>query len=146
MATAAAGKKLEWLIIVPDHEGVIEKRLEVRAYVCIPLNWIAANLGSRKHLEGVKPLHSENKIIMGGAMFSHPPKDGEEPLPMVGSALLAYAESKEEVMKILENDIYNKNGVWDLSKVQIWPFKSAVRSDISTTSDLHPVQSVRQGA
>lgn len=130
MATAAAGKKLEWLIILPDHEGVIEKRLEVRA----------------KHLEGVKPLHSENKIIMGGAMFSHPPKDGEDPLPMVGSALLAYAESKEEVMEMIENDIYNKNGVWDLSKVQIWPFKSAVRSDISTTSDLHPSQSARQGA
>lgn len=32
MATAAAGKRLEWLIILPDHEGVIEKRLEVRAY------------------------------------------------------------------------------------------------------------------
>ena len=37
MATAAAGKKLEWLVIIPDHEGVIEKRLEVRAYV-IPLS------------------------------------------------------------------------------------------------------------
>jgi hypothetical protein len=37
MATAAAGKKLEWLIIIPDHEGVIEKRLEVRAYVLEPM-------------------------------------------------------------------------------------------------------------
>lgn len=99
-----------------------------------------------KHLEGVKPLHSENKIIMGGAMFSHPPKEGEQPLPMVGSALLAYAESQEEVMEMLKNDIYAKSGVWNLDKVQIWPFKSAVRSDITTTSDLHPVQSVQQGS
>jgi uncharacterized protein YciI len=99
-----------------------------------------------KHLEGVTPLHKENKIIMGGAYFSHPPKEGETPPPMIGSALLAYAESEEEVRKMLENDIYTNSGVWDLSKVQIWPFKSAVRSDISTTSDLHPTQSAKQGA
>jgi uncharacterized protein YciI len=100
----------------------------------------------RKHLEGIKPLHNENRIIFGGAMFSHPPKEGEDPLPMVGSALLAYAETKEEVLEIIKRDIYNTSGVWDLSKIQIWPFKSALRSDITTTSDLHPVQTSKQSA
>lgn len=93
----------------------------------------------------MKPLHKENRIIMGGAMFSHPPKEGEEPLPMVGSALLAYAETKEEVLEIVKNDIYSTSGVWDLSKVQIWPFKSAIRSDLSSTSDLHSTQVAQQG-
>ncbi|KIW05316.1 hypothetical protein, variant 2 [Verruconis gallopava] len=117
MATST-GKKLEWLAVIPDHEGAIQKRLEVRS----------------KHLEGVMPLHAENKIVMGGAFFSHPPAEGETPPPMIGSALVVYAETKEEVMQILEKDIYNTSGVWDLSKIQIWPFKSAVRSDISATA------------
>ena len=99
-----------------------------------------------KHLEGVLPLHERNKIIWGGAMFSHPPADGEDPPPMVGSALLVYASSKEEVLELLKNDIYSKNDVWNLEKMQIWPFRSAVRSDLSSTSDLHPVQSNVQGS
>jgi uncharacterized protein YciI len=103
-------------------------------------------LSYRKHLENVMPLHKENRVILGGAMFSHPPQDGESPPPMVGSALLAYAETKEEVMEIVKNDIYATSGVWDLNKIQIWPFKSAIRSDLSTTSDLHPTQqSVKKG-
>lgn len=77
-------------------------------------------------------------------MFSHHPKEGEDPLPIVGSTLLVYAETKEEVLEIIKKDIYNTSGVWDLSKMQIWPFKSAVRSDITTTSDLHPVQDAKQ--
>ena len=41
--------------------------------------------------------------------------------------MLAYAESKEEVLAKLSEDEYAKNGVWDLDKVQIWPFRSALR-------------------
>lgn len=77
---------------------------------------------------------------MGGAMFSHKPAEGETPPPMVGSAMLMYAETREEVVDILKSDIYARSGVWDMDKMQIWPFKSAVRSDLSSTSDLHPMQ------
>jgi hypothetical protein len=64
--------------------------------------------------------------------MSKPPVDGETP-PLIGSAMLAYAETKEEVIEKLKNDIYTKEGVWDWDKVQIWPFRSAIRSDISAT-------------
>jgi uncharacterized protein YciI len=86
------------------------------------------------------PLHKENRVIMGGAMLSHPLLEGENPPPMVGSALIVFAESKEEAMEIVKNDIYTTSGVWNLDKIQIWPFKSAIRSDLSSTSDLHPTQ------
>src|SRR5580700_6569948 len=33
MATAAATAKTDWLIIVPDHTGVLDKRMEVRPYI-----------------------------------------------------------------------------------------------------------------
>jgi hypothetical protein len=47
--------------------------------------------------------------------------------------MLAYAETKEEVLEKIRTDIYAESGVWDLSKVQIWPFRSAIRSDISAS-------------
>lgn len=106
---------MEWLVILPDHEGAVEKRVEVRP----------------KHLEAIAPLHKSNFWLLGGAFFHHPPAEGESPPPFAGSAMLAYAETKEEVMEKVKSDIYATSGVWDLSKVQIWPFKSAIRSDIS---------------
>lgn len=34
-SSAAVPKKFEWLVILPDHEGAIEKRLAVRPYVTL---------------------------------------------------------------------------------------------------------------
>lgn len=48
------------------------------------------------------------------------PKDDQpSSLDFAGSTVVAVAESKEEVLKILENDVYAKEGVWDLSKVNL---------------------------
>lgn len=66
-------------------------------------------------------------------------------LKIEGSALVAYASSKEEILETLKRDVYADNGVWDFSKVsyfgmrklfgegpdarqiQIYPFKCAFR-------------------
>jgi hypothetical protein len=32
-ASTSAGRKYEWLVVVPDFPGALEKRLEVRPYV-----------------------------------------------------------------------------------------------------------------
>ena len=61
-----------------------------------------------------------------GAMLEEPIKEGETPR-MKGSACLIGAKTREEVVERLKQDIYVKDGVWDLGKVQIIPFKSAVR-------------------
>jgi hypothetical protein len=44
------------------------------------------------------------------------PKEGEQ-MKMLGSAMVASASSKEELLEILKNDIYAKSEVWDLDKV-----------------------------
>ena len=49
-------------------------------------------------------------------MLEEVPKEGED-LKFQGSALIALASSKEEVLEKLKEDVYVKNGVWDLSKV-----------------------------
>ena len=53
---------------------------------------------------------------MGGGFLEDVPEEGQ-PLKMKGSVMLALAESKEQVMKEIEEDVYFKNEVWDRSKV-----------------------------
>jgi hypothetical protein len=38
-------------------------------------------------------------------------------MKIIGSAMVALAATKEEVVERLKIDVYNANGVWDLSKV-----------------------------
>lgn len=39
-------------------------------------------------------------------------------MKIIGSAMVALAATKEEVVERLKADVYNANGVWDLSKVR----------------------------
>ena len=61
-------------------------------------------------------------------MLEEPIKDGDSgPPKMKGSAMLIGAKTQAEVVERLKKDIYVTSGVWDLEKVQIIPFKSALR-------------------
>jgi hypothetical protein len=61
-------------------------------------------------------------------MLEEPIKEGDSgPPKMKGSAMLIGAKTKEEVVERLQKDVYVEGGVWDLSKVQIIPFRSALR-------------------
>ena len=61
-------------------------------------------------------------------MLEEPIKEGDAgPPKMKGSAMLIGARTEEEVVQRLKSDVYVEGGVWDLSKVQIIPFKSALR-------------------
>ncbi|KAK7190815.1 hypothetical protein DPSP01_007915 [Paraphaeosphaeria sporulosa] len=108
MASSAAPLQ-EWLVIAPDFEGALEKRLAVRG----------------EHLAGLKK-DDESFWLWGGAMLEEPITEGQAP-KMKGSAMLIGASSREEVVERLKKDVYVKGEVWDWSKVQIIPFKSALR-------------------
>jgi len=72
-------------------------------------------------------------VSLGGAFLSAHPKEGEAP-DMKGSVIVLNAPTKEEVISILEGDIYTKSGVWDVSNAQIMPFKTAIRSSMGTAA------------
>lgn len=55
--------------------------------------------------------------------------EGEGP-NIKGSIMLAFAETKEDVIKALQDDVYFEEGVWDWKKAQIHPFKSAFRQPL----------------
>ena len=46
--------------------------------------------------------------------------EGEGP-KIKGSIMLAFAETKEDVIKALQDDVYFEEGVWDWKKAQIHP-------------------------
>ena len=58
-----------------------------------------------------------------GAILSEPISDPQNP-QITGSVMLAVAESKEEVVRQLKEDIYFKSGVWDWDRVQVYPVSS----------------------
>jgi hypothetical protein len=51
-----------------------------------------------------------------GALLDEVPKD-KDGLKIQGSAMVAVASSKEEVLERLKKDVYAKNDVWDFNKV-----------------------------
>ena len=57
--------------------------------------------------------------------------EGEGPR-IKGSIMLAFAESKEDVIKALHDDVYFKEGVWDWKKAQIHPVCEVPRSHNSS--------------
>ena len=98
------------LCIIPDLPNA--PRLEVRP----------------AHMEGaVKSAVNGDFIVMGGAYLTHhpaPPADGsplaDRDIPFAGSAMVVIAESREEVMRKIQEDPYTKGGVWDADNARVW--------------------------
>ncbi|POS76024.1 hypothetical protein DHEL01_v205575 [Diaporthe helianthi] len=102
----------EWLVVIPDKPGALAKRLEVRP----------------QHFEGLTKLKESGKFKMGGAVLEEMPPDDEiSSMKFSGSTLMVVAESKQEVIDLIKDDVYVKSGVWDFEKAQIWPAKIAFR-------------------
>lgn len=49
---------------------------------------------------------------------------------MMGSVMLVTADSEEEVRRLAAEDVYTKSGVWDIERITIWPFRTAVRKGV----------------
>ncbi|KLJ06031.1 hypothetical protein EMPG_10557 [Blastomyces silverae] len=98
--TSTAKAKNEYMVIVPDKEGALQKRIEVRS----------------AHLANLQPILDSGFLKLGGAMLESHPEEGQTP-PMKGSMLVVVAESPEAVREQLSKDIYATSGVWDIDNV-----------------------------
>ncbi|RFU23568.1 hypothetical protein B7463_g12771, partial [Scytalidium lignicola] len=110
--SSAAPAKYEWLVVIPDQADGLQRRLAVRP----------------DHFKDLKANIDNGFYRMGGAILEEVPKDDN--LAFQGSTLIAWASSKEEVLEKVESDVYAKNNVWDLSKIQIYPLKCAFRTGL----------------
>ncbi|KAM0689704.1 hypothetical protein Q7P36_010575 [Cladosporium allicinum] len=110
LSTRTMAPKQEWMVILPDYTGKLAERNQVRA----------------DHLKHTGPDVESGLIVLGGAMLEEPIKEGVPP-KMKGSVLMCVADTEEEVWERVKKDVYYEKGVWDKEKVQIFPFKSAIR-------------------
>ncbi|ODQ82014.1 hypothetical protein BABINDRAFT_32382 [Babjeviella inositovora NRRL Y-12698] len=107
----------EWLVVVRDTP--VNNRMEHRP----------------QHFADSPPKFTANggKVIMGGGIFNSDKPlvaDGSQPLPpFAGSAFVIRAESKQEVIDFLKQDVYAREKVWDMDNLEIWPYLCAYREE-----------------
>ncbi len=69
------------------------------------------------HLEGARTLAADGVMHLGGALLD--PEGG-----MIGSALVLEAEDEAAARRLLEADVYHREGVW--RSYEVYPFRRAV--------------------
>lgn len=69
------------------------------------------------HLDGIRPLVDDGRMVIGGAIL-----DAEG--TMRGSMMVLEADDEAEARRIVEADIYVREGVW--VRWEIHPFRRAV--------------------
>lgn len=79
-----------------------------------------------EHLAGIPPLVEQGKLVCAGAIYNEPKEpDGER--TFAGSHLQIVADTKEEALELIHNDVFAKNGIWDLDNIVLYQFGCAVR-------------------
>lgn len=109
-STAKMPKK-EFLCLLPDKPNVLEQR----------------KIAGPLHHEQIKPQIASGTLVVGGGMYEEHPVEGK-PARQTGSMIIYAAESVDEVWEVIRSDAYTAHGVWDLDKVQVIPYVSAVRT------------------
>lgn len=98
-------KKIEWLVIIYDKQPV-NLRLAFRA----------------EHLSKIPGKIQQGNITSCGPIFEDETKE-----KFLGSSFTILAESRPEVLRVLQNDVYTKEGVWDFNNVVIHPYLPVFR-------------------
>ncbi|CCC70825.1 hypothetical protein NCAS_0F03410 [Naumovozyma castellii] len=79
-----------------------------------------------QHLAAIPALVEQGKLVCAGAIYNEPKSEGEAPT-FAGSHLQIIADTKEEALAIVMNDIFAKEGIWDTDNIIIYRFGCAVR-------------------
>ncbi|KAG5919716.1 hypothetical protein E4U42_006432 [Claviceps africana] len=133
---SSTAKTREFLVIIPDKPGVKDKRLEVRpthlknmtplvesgdykmggAY---PSNILSGQRTGRRRRDATQPL---TECAVGALLNSVPVGGDPASFDFMGSTIVCKAETKEQVLEQLKNDVYVTSGVWDLEKLVSYPW------------------------
>jgi len=91
---------MQYLVIAYDKKDALNRRLETR----------------EAHIQNIKRLMAEGKIINAGALMS-------DDTNMMGSTLFIDFDTKEDIDEWLTNEPYIKNDVWDMSNFNMISMK-----------------------
>ncbi|AMD22030.1 HGL310Wp [Eremothecium sinecaudum] len=74
-----------------------------------------------EHIKTISPLFKQGKIKCGGPIFKEV-VDGEAS-EIIGANIVFETDNKEEVIEIFQNDVFVKEGIWDLDTLILHPVK-----------------------
>ncbi|KAG1765822.1 hypothetical protein EDD22DRAFT_774739 [Suillus occidentalis] len=108
-STPSLSKFVVW---APDYadEGALQRRLAVRP----------------AHLENIKKLVSQGILRLGGGFMTPESVNaaaGDK--KFLGSCIIYEGENIDDVRKLVEEDVYYKNDVWDKEKLVVLPIALA---------------------
>ncbi|KAL1917245.1 uncharacterized protein VTP21DRAFT_4901 [Calcarisporiella thermophila] len=99
---ATQTSKPQFLVFVYDYPNNFDRRQEVRP----------------RHLERARDYRKDGFLITGGALL-------DEQNRMIGSSLIVASDTQEEAKKVLLQDPYTVDKVWDPETMKIYPFRVA---------------------
>ncbi|KAE8256303.1 hypothetical protein A4X13_0g2730 [Tilletia indica] len=122
LPTSPAARPLNRYIVIAEDfsdKGALARRIEVR----------------ERHLEHARRGKLAGRIELGGALLRRDftEIDVNEPAlySMGGSIMIVRGESLEDVRQRVSQDEYILNGVWDISKLRIYPLVQAMESTLT---------------
>ncbi|PHH67762.1 hypothetical protein CDD82_1151 [Ophiocordyceps australis] len=113
-AKSAAAKTREWLVVIPDHAGVLARRIAIRP----------------QHSPNFVNLHQEGYVSWAGPLFTKH-IEASKTRPFKGSAMVLNDRDKNGILKRLSEDVYVKENIWDLDNALIAPFRTLRRRALS---------------
>ncbi|SMN22429.1 similar to Meyerozyma guilliermondii PGUG_01654 hypothetical protein [Maudiozyma saulgeensis] len=100
----------EWCVVVMDKPGAERKKY-----------------GSL-HVTGIKPIIKAGILLSGGQI-----NDESNPPKAVGSHLQIRADTKQDVVEMLQNDPFSRYGVWDIDNAIIYRLDCVYRERLDLT-------------
>ncbi|ODV95112.1 hypothetical protein PACTADRAFT_49863 [Pachysolen tannophilus NRRL Y-2460] len=98
---------VEWVVIVYDKPNTSRKGLR------------------EEHLAAIGPNVEKGIVKNVGAIYHDIPTADNR--PFAGSSFNIEAESREEVIEFLKQDIFAKKGIWDIENALIYPYGCVYR-------------------
>lgn len=100
----------EWFIWVPCFPNKDEIRFQVRP----------------DHIKHALHLRDIGVMKWGGGILERQTAPGDTS-GMTFSVMTVYADTQDEALKVVTEDVYTKNGIWDVDNVKIYPMKTTIR-------------------
>lgn len=94
------GELSDWSVIVYDRPGVDRSEAYVR------------------HVKALPAIIEKGLVVFGGQI-----NDESDPRKPIGSSLTVRAETREDAIELLKNDVFYKEGIWDVDNAIIHHFK-----------------------